>query len=88
MADQQKPDTNVGGENPAVPDPHQGTTHEADFGRTDRYATQDEDFNVRNLGDGTDWDNGGGASIGDANDARIADTETPGVKTRKADEEK
>ena len=46
---------------------------------------------VRDIGDGTAWDTGRGASIGHGthseNDVRNADAETPGVKTRDADED-
>jgi hypothetical protein len=87
MADQQKRD-DTPSPNPAVPDPHAGTTREEDFGRTDRYATRDEDA-VRNLGDDTAWDSGRGGSIGHGthseNDVRSADAGTPGVKTRSSD---
>ena len=39
-------------QNPLDTDPQTGTTHESDFGRTDRYENKDEpDFNVRNIGD-------------------------------------
>jgi hypothetical protein len=37
--------------NPAIDDPHTGTTRERDFGRTDRYENKDKDFNVRDTGD-------------------------------------
>jgi hypothetical protein len=43
------------GPNPAVPDPRPGTTHDADFGRTDRYENKDQaELNVRNLDDERD----------------------------------
>lgn len=73
-----------------TPDPKAGTTSEKDFGKTDRYANEDQedtDFNVRNMGDDTAWDSGRGASITRGtrveNDTRAADAETPGVKTRR-----
>ena len=70
-------------DNPLDEDPTTGTTHESDFGRTDRYQNKDEDFNVRNIGDDTAWDSGRGASIGHGThsetDGRTGDAETPGL---------
>lgn len=66
-------------------------TRDRDFGRTDRYANKDEqqEAEVRNMGDGTSWDSGRESSIGHGthseNDVRGADAETPGVKTKDAD---
>jgi hypothetical protein len=52
MADQKKRTPN-----PAVSDPRPGTTHERDFGRTDRYDNKDEaGFNVRKTGDDSERD--------------------------------
>ena len=74
--------------NAVVPDAEPGTTSERDFGKTDRYSNQDqeEDFNVRNIGDGTSWDTGREASVsrgtGVETETRSADAETPGIKTR------
>lgn len=74
--------------NPVVPETEGSTTSERDFGKTDRYANNDEgkDFNFRVVGDGTAWDSGRGASIAHGtsgeNDVRAADAETPGLKTR------
>lgn len=91
MADKERGDLS-GTPAPSVPDTDSGTTHESDFGRTDRYATKDDEehFNVRNIGDGTAWDSGRGASIGHGthseSDRRSADAETPGVNTRPQDE--
>jgi hypothetical protein len=73
---------------PVVPETKGGTTAERDFGKSDRYANKDNarDDNFRTMGDGTDWDNGRGASIGHgtagANDVRSAEAEAPGVKTK------
>jgi hypothetical protein len=62
-------------------------TDEEDFGRTDRYANQDDD-NEKNIdftttGDGTAWDTGRGSSITQGSrvekDLREADAESPGV---------
>jgi hypothetical protein len=69
-----------------------GTTHEADFGKTDRYATKDDEehFNVRNIGDDTAWDSGRGASIGhgthSVTDTPSAAAEAPGVNTRREED--
>lgn len=74
----------------AAPDTTSGTTAERDFGRSDRYANKDrpEEFNVRMTGDRTAWDTGRGASVtrGTAvdTDTRIADAETPGLRTQPA----
>jgi hypothetical protein len=90
MADEQNRD-DVPSPNPAVSNPRTGSTHEADFGRTDRYTTKDDERNVRNLGDGSDWDHGREASIGHGThsetDMRSADAETPGVQTGEPEDE-
>jgi hypothetical protein len=80
--------------NPVVPETESGTTAERDFGKTDRYANKDEgkDFNFRTTGDGTAWDSGRDASVTDGTrtqtDTRAADAETPGVKTRRPEDDK
>jgi hypothetical protein len=90
MADQNERGRDVN-PNPAIPDADTGTTRDADFGRSDRYANKDEgkEFNVRNIGDGSEWDSGRGASIGHGthsiSDTRSADAETPGVETTRDD---
>ena len=76
--------------NSIVPDAEPATNSERDFGKTDRYANQDQgkNFNVRNIGDGTVWDTGRDAAITDGTrgeaETRAADAETPGVQTRPA----
>ena len=71
-----------------VPDAEPAVSSERDFGKTGRYANQDQgkNFNVRNIGDGTALDLGRGAASTDATrietETRAADEETPGVKTR------
>lgn len=78
--------------NAVVPETEGGTTSEADFGKSDRYANKDEGkgFNFRTTGDGTSRDSGRDASITDGTrvetDSRAADAENPGVKTTPADE--
>jgi hypothetical protein len=83
------PDEKRKGRKGVQPDPASGTTSEADFGKTDRYANKDEEpFNFQTTGDGNEWDSGRNSSIsrGSAleNDVRKGDAETPGVKTRPA----
>ncbi len=87
MADQNESERDV---NPnSAADNDAGSPRESDFGKTDRYANRDEDaeLNVRNIGDGSEWDNGRSASIGhgthSVSDTRSGNAETPGVKTRR-----
>lgn len=91
--DEQKPKRDLSREtNAVVPETESGTTAQEDFGKTDRYANKDEgkDFNFRVVGDGTSWDSGRETTITEGtrieSDTRAADAETPGVKTRPADE--
>lgn len=83
MADETRKDRDA-----AMPDPEPGTISQRDFGRTDRYANQDQekDVNVRKTGDGTSRETGreapvtGGTHV--ETDTRSGETGTPGVKTR------
>jgi hypothetical protein len=84
MADEKKKDRKG-----VQPDPQSGTTSEADFGKTDRYANKDDEpFNFQTTGDGSAWDSGRNSSISRGStidkDVREGDAGAPGVKTRPA----
>jgi hypothetical protein len=78
--------------NAIVPETEPGTPSERDFGKSDRHANEDQEgFSFRTMGDETAWDAGREASITDGSriesETRAADAGTPGVKTRKAEDE-